>query len=73
MAKPHNALSTSSFILHTASYVGEEGDRSARDEGIAISFQTSACSTASKSIEPASIPLPAPDEAEKVTLSMHSG
>jgi hypothetical protein len=73
MVSPHNASSTGSFILTAASHVGEELDSSVRDEGIAMSFQTSTCSTRSKNIEPASICLPIQDEVEKAALSMQSG
>ena len=73
MASPHNPSSTNSFLPRAASNFGEEVDSLARDEGIAISFQTSACSTRGKNIEPASVLLPVPDEAEKAALSTQSG
>jgi hypothetical protein len=73
MASLHNASSTNPSIPHAASHYGEEVDSSARDEGIAISFQTPACSTRPKNIEPASVLLPFPDEAGKAARSMQSG
>ncbi len=71
MASPHKVSSTNHFIPRAASHYGEEVGSSARDEGIAIPFQTSACSTRPK--EPASGLLPFPDEAGKAALSMQSG
>jgi len=73
MASPHNASSTKPSIPRAASHYGEEVDSSARDEGIAISFQTPACSTRPKNIEPASVLLPFPGEAGKAARSMQSG
>jgi hypothetical protein len=73
MAPPHNASSTSSFVPRAASLAGEEVNRSRRDAGVAISFQTSAYSTSSENIEPASVSLPVPDEAEQAALSIQSG
>jgi hypothetical protein len=73
IAPPHNASSTSSFIPRAASLAGEEVNRSRRDAGVAISFQTSAYSTSSENIEPASVSLPVPDEAEQAALSTQSG
>ncbi|KUJ14300.1 uncharacterized protein LY89DRAFT_671665 [Mollisia scopiformis] len=73
MAPPHNASSTSSFIPHAASLVGEEVNRSRRYAGVAISLQTSTYCTSSENMEPASVSLPVPDEAERGALSMQSG
>ncbi|KAE9362810.1 hypothetical protein N431DRAFT_475646 [Stipitochalara longipes BDJ] len=73
MASPHSTPSAISYIPRAASHIDEGVGSSARNERIAVSPEILASTTRSNNIEPASVPLPVPNEAERAALSMHSG
>lgn len=72
MTSPYNISPTVSPFPDAASHFGEKIGSSTRGDETGIFLEVQAPTTKLKDFEPASVPLPAPDEEEEAALSTQS-